>query len=138
MSNFRIRESCGEYSWEFMDSPAYDPDADLQRSTPPRCKSRYPYAYDPYTIWREVGKVDSSDYTDRLAQWDRKRYDLLAREIYAGNRPFDNHNCRGDLIEQFLQEYYKNPMIRLRRVIEYCDWSSGYPTWRLDYAKEGA
>lgn len=112
-------------------------DSDLTRDDPIRTKQSHPYSYDPFTIWGYPGpskKCNASDYTDRLHQWDYRKYDSIAREVYTeGARPFDSHHCRGDLIEVFLQKYHNDPTIKLLRVIEYCDASSGYPTWRLDY-----
>lgn len=115
-----------------------EPDHDLTRSKPPRDKSRYSYSYDPFTIWGPPfpnKECNGSDYTDRLEQWDYDKYNRLAKEIYKDARPFDSYHCRGDLIEKFLRAYHGNETIKLLRVIEYCNWSSGYPTWRLDYTK---
>lgn len=116
-------------------------DRDLSRSDPLRSKRSHPYAYDPFTIWgkpAEHKECNGSVYTDRMEQWDYTKYRQLCQKHYrAGEstyfRPFDNHNCRGDLIQAFMRDYFDDPTIRLLRVIEYCNWSTGYPTWRLDY-----
>jgi hypothetical protein len=116
-------------------------DEDLIRHDPPWTKSAHPYCYDPFTIWgepRENKACNGTDYTDRLDQWDRAKYDQLARKHYRSGdngyeRPFDSHRCKGDLIEAFLRDWHDDPKLKLLRVIEYCNPSSGYPTWRLDY-----
>lgn len=118
--------------------PYDDRDSDLQRSDPPREKHdfRYRYAYDPFTIWGNPGPNEScngSEYVDRLEQWDYAKYGRISERFYKGARPFDDHNCRGDLFEQFLREWFEDPDLKLLRVVEYCNRSSGYPTWRLDY-----
>jgi hypothetical protein len=119
-----------------------DDDADLIRHSPVWTKAGHPYAYDPFTIWgapQPDARCNGSTYTDRMEQHDRKRYHALAERHYRGgdpvtyHRPFDSHRCRGDLIEQFLREWEGDPDLTLIRVIEYCDVSNGYPTWRLDY-----
>jgi hypothetical protein len=111
-------------------------DEDLGRQDPPRTKSSHPYAYDPFTIWGAHSpnpKCNGSVYVDRLEQWDRAKYKQLAEEVYEGCRPFDSYNCKGDRIQEFLRRWNDDPALKLLRVIEYCNWSSGYPTWRLDY-----
>ncbi len=122
--------------------PVNDPDSDLERSRPPRGKfdDRYRYAYDPFTIWgRKDRRCNATDYTDRLQQQD---YQKFSRIFYRLNSPdsngtypnmFSDRACRGDLVQKLLQEYYDNPGIILLRVIEYCNWSTGYNTFRLDY-----
>lgn len=115
-------------------------DADLNRSDPPRSKRGWPYSYDPFTIWGEPSQhkdCNTSDYTDRLSEWDHNKYERIAAEVYKVDGepqfPFREHNCRGDLIEKFLQRYYDNPRIKLLRVVEYCNSSTGFTTYRLDY-----
>jgi len=117
-----------------------DSDADLQRQDPPRTRARYPYSYDPFTIWGDPhpnDRCNGSDYTDRLEEWDYKKFNELAKEIYVDGdqraAPFNSFNCRGDLIQKFLRRYHDAPDLELLRVIEYCNVSTGYPTWRLDY-----
>ena len=115
-------------------------DADLMRCDPPRTKVTHPYNYDPYTIWGKPYPDKRSNgfvYTDRLEQWDYGKYERLAAKHYRiGNtweRPFDSHNCKGHLIQDFLRDWFDDPGLELLRVIEFCNQATGYPIWGLDY-----
>ena len=124
-----------------------DCDEDLTRHDPPWTKQSHPYCYDPFTIWGEPRPnktCNGTVYTDRLDGEDRAKYERLARKHYrsGGNsyeRPFDSHHCKGHLIEEFLRDWMEDPQLKLLRVIEYCNPSTGYQTWRIDFvtAKEG-
>lgn len=118
-----------------------DRDLDLPRSNPPRTKAFHPCAYDPFTIWGDPHpskKCNGTDYTDQLDRWDPAKYDQLAKKHYRSGesdyaRPFAEYACKGDLIQAFLRDWHDDPKLELLRVIEYCDASTGYSTWRLDY-----
>lgn len=132
----RILISHDEFGYHL--EPVDTRDSDLDRRDPPRRKHdhNYTYSYDPFTIWGHAGpneRCNGSEWTDRLWEFDYSKAERLAARIYAGARPFDNHSCRGDLVEQFLREWHEDPVLELLRVIEYCNPSTGYPTWRLDY-----
>jgi hypothetical protein len=117
-------------------------DEDLSRHDPPWTKQSHPYCYDPLTIWGKPSPdktCNGTVYTDRLEQWDRSKYDRLAKKHYQRGensyaQPFDTHYCKGDLIEAFLRDWYDDPKLKLLRVIEYCHPYTGYQTWRLDYS----
>lgn len=120
-----------------------DSDDDLMRHDPPWSKQSHPYCYDPFTIWgapRPNKACNGTVYTDRLDQWDHAKYEQLASKHYRSGyeRPFDSYRCKGHLIEAFLRDWFDDPELKLLRVIEYCDASSGYPTWRLDYTSKKA
>lgn len=120
-----------------------DADKDLGRHDPPLTKREHPYNYDPFTIWgapRPSAECNNTDYTDRLSQRDNAKYTRLSRKHYESGTnsyaqpfAFDSHNCKGDLIERFLRDWYDDPELKLLRVVEYCNPYSGYQTWRLDY-----
>ena len=81
---------------------------------------------------------NSTDYTDRLDQGNSAKYAGLAKKHYSSGtsnyeRPFDEYNCKGHLIEAFLRDWYADPALKLLRVVEYCNPCTGYQTWRLDY-----
>lgn len=130
------------FDFDFGDSPYFvhvddDVDHDLTgRHSPPWTKQTHPYCYDPFTIWGEARaheECNGTDYTDRLDQWDRSKYERLAAKHYRGQRPFDSHHCKGHLIEAFLRDWHNDPQLRLLRVVEYCHPGTGFPTWQLDY-----
>lgn len=108
------------------------PDDDLDRQSPPRTKSSHPYSYDPFTVWGGSSKeCNGSEYTDRLAEWYPK-YHEIGRRIFGDRRWFGTH-CHGEKIEEFLRELRSDPTLKLTRVVEYCNVSSGYPVWRVDF-----
>lgn len=117
-------------------------DADLSRSNPPRTPQTHPYAYDPFTIWgspHPSKERHGTTYVDRLMQWDRAKYERLARKHYHSGtdnyeRPFDAQHCKGYLIEAFLRDWFDDPELRLLRVVEHCHPYTGERNWNLDYA----
>ena len=121
---------------DLRDCYVFDHDSDLQRCDPPRTKRTHPYSYDPFTVWGGPSKkCTGSVYTDRMSCWKPDAYREIGDRIFGKGRWF-GEGCNGQKIEQFLQEYNENPRLRLLRVVEYCNASSGYPTWRLDYYEE--
>jgi hypothetical protein len=112
------------------------PDSDLTWYG--RTPESHPYSYDPFTIWGHPyadPTCKGVDYTDRLEQWDYKKYHRILDEVKQGEKfsLYARHNCRGDLIEQLLRKYHDNESIELRRVVEYCNAGTGYPVWCLFY-----
>ena len=98
-----------------------------------KTKYTHPYSYDPFVIWSSGKKATDSVYTDRLSQWDHDK----TRELCKKHMPLKRwDNAEPKQIEAFLREYWDNDKVELCRVSEYCNVSSGYPCWRLDY-REG-
>lgn len=113
-----------------------DPDADLHRQHPPRTKYSHPYSYDPFTVWGAASKeCNGSEYTDRLAEWYPK-YREIGLRIFDGYHRWFGSGCSGEKIEAFLRELMDDPTLTLTRVVEYCNASSGYPVWRVDFKSE--
>jgi len=116
-------------------------DVDLPRHHPRRTKQTHPYAYDPFTIWGQPSpnpKRNGSTYVDRLIQWDRAKYERLARKHYHSGgssymQPFNSQSCKGHLIEAFLRDWFDDPTLELLRVVEHCNPFTGERTWSLDY-----
>lgn len=98
-------------------------------------KSKKPYSYEPFYVYKD-GSVEAehSVYSDRMMQWDSKKYQRIAEKLFKklGGNFRDNPN----LVQRFLQEYNDDPTITLVAIIEYCNVSNGYPVWRLDYRKD--
>lgn len=100
----------------------------------PKTKFTHPYNYDPFTVW-ELGcdkKANGSVYTDRLYQWDYKKYNKLC-EKHFGNKGQYFDQRKPEKIEAFLRDYTDNQELILIEIIEYCNQATGFPVWRLDY-----
>lgn len=80
-----------------------------------------------------AGMWYSSDYSDRLLQWDRDKHDALC-EKHFGNRGQAWHQRSHDKIELFLQEYHGYSKVILMFVVQGKNVSNGYSYWVLGYA----
>lgn len=105
-----------------------------------RTKESHPYSYDPLLQWRKYDKTPetaSAVYSDRLAQWDYKKYQALVEKHFTGvngDRGGDYFHSRSPKrIEAFLRDYNDNQDLELVRIEEHCNWSSGYPVWAFFY-----
>jgi len=96
-----------------------------------RTKDTHPYSYDGYVVWRggKNEEVTGTAYSDRLREWDCKKYDSLS-EKYGNPGSWNTKNPAE--IEKFLQEYNDEPELKLILIMEYCR-NNGYPLWRFDY-----
>ena len=97
-----------------------------------RTKDEYPYSYDTFVAWgkRDEKLCNGSVYTDRLAQWDRAKYDELIKR----------HNLQSwtsniSTIEAFLKDYHDAESVKMIQVVEYCD-AGGFTIYRLDFRLE--
>ena len=77
-------------------------------------------------------KANGTVYTDRLLQWDFAKHDRLCEKHFGDTGQYWDRRDP-NLIANFLRDWYDNPEIVLCEVIEYCNVSTGYPTWRLDF-----
>ena len=103
-----------------------------------RTKQSHPYSYDGFVLWRGGKNEDANNtvYTDRLYQWDYKKYNELCLKHFGNEGQYwDNRNHK--LIELFLQDYLDNDKLKLVFIMEYCNVSSGYPVWRFDFNDGG-
>lgn len=117
-------------------------DDDLSRSNPPHTQMTHPYSYDPFTVWgKRNKKCNNSVYTDRMSLWDFNKFEKIGAKVFGNSGSggwFDAGSPNGrkgheKKVEQFLCEYFDDKTIELTRVIQYCNMSTGFPTWRLDY-----
>ena len=99
-----------------------------------KSKLDHPYDYDPFPnfIADTELKAKSTIYTDRLFRWDSKKHDDLCLK-YFGNQGQYWDRREPEAIQNFLREYLQDSSVVLVSVIEYCNPSSGYPYWRLNY-----
>ena len=98
---------------------------DINGKNVKKTKYSHPYSYDEFVVWRG-GKNDTWDeaaYSDRLQQWDWKKYEELAKEakrdLYKDPKVTQN----------FLRKYYSDPKLKLILIMEGCNASNGYPYW---------
>ena len=99
-----------------------------------KSKEDYPYSYDGFITWRcgENKEVNDTAYSDRLYQEDCTKYNRLSKK-YFGNEMQSFSSREPKQIEAFLAEWTDAPKLKLIFIMEYCNVSSGYPTWRFDY-----
>ena len=98
-----------------------------------KTKLTHPYSYDPIVQYRHPDtKANGTVYTDRLLQWDFAKHDRLCEKHFGDTGQYWDRRDP-NLIANFLRDWYDNPEIVLCEVIEYCNVSTGYPTWRLDF-----
>lgn len=94
------------------------------------------YSYDPFIIMENKNvKSNGTVYSDRLYSWDYKKHNRLCM-IHFGNigQLWDERSRKTpEKVEKFLRDYFDDDTIVLGRVIEYCNKSTGFPVWRIDY-----
>lgn len=97
-----------------------------------RTKERYPYSYDGFVTWRggDNEEANSTVYTDRLIR--EPYYDELSKKHF-GNTGQLFFNREPEVIETFLKDALKNDKVKLILIMEYCNVSTGYSLWRLDF-----
>lgn len=101
-----------------------------------RTKRTHPYSYDGFVQWdnRHLVRANGTVYSDRLYQWDSKKYNKLC-EKYWGNQGQYFSGRSPEKIEDFLSDYFGH-LVKLAMIMEYCNQDSGYPVWRFDYQEE--
>jgi len=99
-----------------------------------RTKWSHPYTYDGFIQWRGGKNEDANGtvYTDRLYQWDYKKYNKLCVKHFGNEGQYWDSRSP-EQIEKFLQDWCEDSDLKLIFVMEYCNQSSGYPLWRFDY-----
>ncbi|MEK2647420.1 hypothetical protein [Bdellovibrio sp. BCCA] len=111
-------------------------DPDLEVSSPPRSKWEYPYSYDPFVIWRSgTQAAQHTAYSDRLQREDA--FNEAAKVVMGNQSLAFGTDMDPEIIEKVMQMYLKKPSLKIIRVVEYCNPSSGSPYWRLDYVTNG-
>lgn len=95
----------------------------------------HPYSYEPFVVWEneEVGATGSA-YSDRMMQWDYEKFNKSCEEVW-GNKGqlFHSYIRQPKDIEKFLQLYFDKPNLKLARLVEGCNVSSGYPYWVFEW-----
>ena len=99
-----------------------------------RTKRSHPYSYDGFVQERvhPNEKANGTVYSDRLTQWDYAKCRRLQKKHFGKETDYWN-NIPASKIEAFLREYWDLDELVVVLVMEYCNMSSGYPLWRVDY-----
>lgn len=98
-----------------------------------RTPSTHPYNYDEYVVWKEKGcdiKNSSAVYSDRLYQWDSKKFNECCEKVGQIGQYF--HSTSRPKIQEFLSLYFEKE-IKLTAIIQGCNQSSGFPYWVFCY-----
>lgn len=116
-------------SWKSFSTSQYvDEDGNPIARTP----LTHPYSYDAYVIWGKKDKKANAVYSDRLYEWDYKKYDRLC-EKHWGNQAQYWDERDADKVQAFLRDYNDNPKLILTMIMKCCNVSSGYPIWIFFY-----
>ena len=77
-------------------------------------------------------KATNTVYSDRLHQWDYKKYNELCKKHFGNEGQYwGGRNPK--LIEAFLRDYMNDQSVVLCRIEEHENRATGYPLWRFDY-----
>lgn len=80
-----------------------------------------------------TGMKRGADYSDRLYQWDWKKYNTLC-EKHFGDRGQWFSQRAPKKIEAFLREYHGFAILVLLYIVEGENLGNGYPYWVFGYA----
>lgn len=98
-----------------------------------RTPQTHPYNYDSYIMWESSEEEGSSGcYSDRLLQWDYDKHNRLCRKHFGNEGQYWDQRDTSK-IEAFLQDWHEEPNLRLVRIIQCCNQSSGYPVWYFSW-----
>lgn len=114
------------------DSISYDY-VDINDKPVEKTKDEYPYSYDTYVVWQNNYNKGKSNtvYSDRLYQWDYKKYNKCCREIWGNEEQYFSSRRPKD-IEKFLSKYF-NKEIKLTVIMQGVNACKGYPYWIFYY-----
>ena len=97
-------------------------------------KPQFGYSYDFFVTYRNGKNEEANDtvYSDRLYQWDSKKYGELCRKHF-GNEGQNWFDRKPKNIEAFMSDWYGKP-VKLIIMLEGCNVGNGFPLW-LFYLK---
>jgi len=101
-----------------------------------RTRTEFPHSYDPYVVWRApegTPQTTSTVYSDRLYEWDSDRFDKLSMKHFGNVAQLWWNSREPSKIQAFLRDYQDNQHILLTLIMDYCNRTTGCPTWRFDY-----
>jgi len=74
----------------------------------------------------------SAVYSDRLWDWDFKKYNRCCKEVWNNEGQYFS-NRSPESIERFLRLYNDKPDLKLVKISEGCNVGNGYPYWIFWY-----
>ena len=93
-----------------------------------RTPDKYRYSYDAYVQYKAADTYQHAVYSDRLWQWDNKKYDELCKKHFGNQGQY--WSSRGvEQIQAFLRDYNDNQELVLVGIMEGCNASDGFPYW---------
>ncbi len=101
----------------------------------PRTRLEYPYSYDPILQFKSGEAWNGSVYTDHFTMWygyDRVRQ---LQEKHFGTTSDYYNRFPVKQVQEFLRELMDIPELKVVRIEEHCNQSSGYPCWFIAFRK---
>ena len=77
-------------------------------------------------------KAKHTVYSDRMHQWDYKKYNDCCRKVWSNEGQQFYSDRRPEDVEKFLRLYTSDESLTLCRIIRY-KRMNGYCVWRFDY-----
>lgn len=94
----------------------------------------HPYSYDEFVKWKSEDFVERecyAVYSDRLLQWDRKKFDKACQEVFKNHGQMFGDRKPED-IEKFLSIYLGHE-VKLKAIVQGCYLWNGFPYWAFLY-----
>ena len=112
---------------------------DLNGNPVKRTPINHPYTYDFYVQWVGGNKeeINSVVYSDRLWQWDYKKYNTLM-EKHFGNQGQIFYDVNPTKMQSFLRDYMDDQELELIAIMQGCNVSSGFPLWTFHFKTKTA
>jgi len=109
---------------------------DLEGNPIEKTPITHPYSFELHITYGKPnlpkGMVTDSAYTDRLSQWDYKKYDKCCKSVFGNKTPYWDSRKTED-IEKFLKLYFNDDTLKLIRISKCCNVSNGFPLWLFDW-----
>jgi hypothetical protein len=117
------------------DGELYCPEGCMGLHMGPRTKRSHPYTYDALLVYSTGEERDGSCYSDRLLRWRPVAEVRALMKKHFGDEGdyFDSRSPAA--IQSFLRETLNLPELKLTRVEEHCNQSSGFPTWYFAFIR---
>lgn len=97
-----------------------------------RSKSKYPYSYSPFRIYRRCySHSDSSVDSDRMFEQDPEKFNNACIDVW-GNTGQNFTASHPEDVQRFLERYFGRRIL-LTGIMEGCNVYNGYPYWTFYY-----